>query len=199
MRTFLSLIAVVVALNAQISKNSYIQSFFDNGGEINQNIKNLLDNDEFFKQANDYLTNQDDMSKKEIDVSDPEVKGDKKMRTKYFPNWHKAMPLFIKSVEVYDNPISAYQALYIYNTVYGRNKNVKAFGNMSEVLYKKEKKMCESYLYYGETLTKGYGRKSNFEEALKIYKEAQDVEKCTTGWIKNVIASKILYLENKLK
>mgnify|MGYP001005065263 CR=1 FL=1 len=174
-----------------------LKAYFDLGGEKNEKIISLMKNDKFFIEANSYLNNPNKMAKREMSVGDPESSIKPKKVLKSFPDWQKAIPLLIKSVDTYNNPISAFQALYAYNTLYGKNKNISQFGKLSKVFFDNEKQICEAYLFYGETLMKGYGTKVNFDMAIEVYSQAEKINTCRNGWYKNVIGSKILYIKNK--
>jgi len=184
-------------LNADVMSYTYAKSFFENGGKNTEQMQKFLENDKDYIEANEFLDNTQLQDTRDITIGDPEKPESLKKEKKNFPNWNKAMPLLIKSAKTNNNPVSAYEAIYAYETLYGINRNVVDFGEMSKILYNNEKELCQSYLYYAMSLIKGYGFTVNKKEANKVLQESQKIERCKKGWISNVLASYMLQTKTK--
>lgn len=183
-------------LTISLFANDVEKVFITQGGVITPELQELLLKDEHYKQAILHLTDKKYMGQRKVLQGDPEDKNVKPVEIEVtVPEFNKALNEFTQSVEVYKNQVSAFYGLYLIKSFFGKNTKLEEFRDFSEVLYKKEKNICEAYIDYGETLEKGYYSKVDTTAALKVYKEAFEIAKCKQGWYASVISAKIFNLE----
>lgn len=192
-----SLLVITSLLNAN---DEIINVFKKQGGVISNELKNVLEKDTYFKEAQKYLTDKKYMSNQTVFQGDPEDDKSKikKMEVKV-PNFVKALESFEKSVKYYDNQVSAFYSLYIIKSYFNKSSELEDFAKFSKLLYEKEKNICTSYIDYGESLEKGYFQKINLNKAYSVYKEGLTVKNCNKGWYLNVLSAKMYSVKRKMK
>jgi tetratricopeptide (TPR) repeat protein len=170
--------------------------FTAQGGKLTPELQKLLKDDQHYFMAVKYLTDEEYMAKTTVLVGDPEDKINKPIeKEQAIPEYNKALKELKKSVQRYDNQVSAFYGLYIIKSFFGKSTKLQEFRDFSKLLYEKEKEICEAYIDYGETLEKGYYTRVDKQKALEVYKEAEKIEKCMQGWYASVIGAKIYNLE----
>ncbi len=191
MRRTTVLLAILTTSVFSNTEFKFAKNYFHNGGVNTAQIQKIMNDDIYFQNGNQFLQNPSMMSNVTVDTKDPEDKNaPSKMVQTSLPNWPKALEQFKKSVELHNNPVSAYQGLHIIKTAYGKNYQLKYFSSFSEVLYNNEKNICEAYIDFGETLEKGYYRKKDLKRAYQVYTEGLEVENCKKGWHLNILSAK---------
>ena len=122
--------------------------------EIATYVKNLKNTDKFYKNAIEYLTNKNKMATTKITVGDPEDKHKLKDKNILIPNYVDALKMFRISVDKYNNPLSAYIALYIIKTKIPAIKyeEIKYKRKYIELLYKTTNS-CSSYIDYADAIS----------------------------------------------
>ena len=189
---------LVVMLEAKIYKSS--EAYFEQGGKKTQEIIKLLETDKYYKEGNEYLLNKIERTVKIEQTQSSKNSSDGVVRSNKvsIPQWDKALESFIKSATINQNPVSAFQGLYIINSFYGKKQRPKDFNTLSKVLFEHNKSSCQSYLNYGEIFERGLYTKVDNQKALDIYSEGLESKKCS-GWEVSVLSSKIFRLKLILK
>lgn len=197
MKRILSLLFLLtLTIHAQSNAE---KTYYKVGGTNTDEIKALLKKDDYFKIAVAYLEDPTKMATVDINLKDPETLTAKdKIVKQKVPEYVKALEEFIKSVDTYNNPISAYMGLHLIKTVYGKNSKLSEFKKFVEVLYNREKNICTVYLDYAEIYEKGILTNKNLNKARTIYKEALALPKCNKNWYLNVLNAKLDSVERAL-
>lgn len=183
--------------NETPSSKTY-EDYIKSGGKENHNLTELIKKDSYYKKAVDYLENPEFQAVKEVNFSDPEDKNAKpKIIKQQLPDYVNALKEFKKSVDAYNNPISAYSGLKIIKTVYGKGKELKYYNKFAKLLYSKEKNICTVYIDYGDVLSKGIYTKIDKQKALNIYTEGLNNQNCK-GWYQNILSGRAVYLKRAL-
>lgn len=183
------LLVSVIAASLFASESKMEKTFISQGGKINDNLKALIKKDTYFKKAVDYSENPNSMKTIEVANKDPHDKSSGK-QTRVVPDYQKVYEQLSKSVESYNNPISAYHALHLIKIMYGKSTKLKDFNKFAKTLFEQKIKICTVYLDYGEIYEKGYATPVDKKEALMSYKYAIDNSICEKGWEKNVATAK---------
>lgn len=158
-------------------------------------MPNLRQNDKYFMKAKEYLTNQNFMAKTKITIGDEEAieRGEEKPRYKTIkiPNYVDALKEFQKSVDKYNNPLSAYIALQIIKTkipaVTIKDKIYKR--KYIELLYKTTHS-CSAYIDYADALLNGIAGSVDIAKAKKVINETDKCLNSASDWEKSVIQMK---------
>jgi hypothetical protein len=170
------------------------------GGEITPKLQQLLKDDQHYIKAEQYLTNKNFMKESVIKVGDPENLKQKPVEKKQLiPDYENALKEFEKSVQKYQNQVSAFYGIYLIKSFFGKSSKLEDFKNFSQLLYEKEKQICEVYIDYGETLENGYFSKVDTTKALEVYKSGFAIRQCKESWFNSVLSGRINKLEKKMK
>lgn len=185
-----------IMLCSMAYSNDFLMSFYNAGGHKTTKLEKLLKKDLYYKNVEKALTQKEE---REFKYKDVETKNEKTFTTKVI-NWKYVLEQSIKSVDSYNNSVSAFIGLHVLKTFYPLNnkndENSKRFLQFSKMLYENEKEMCQSYLDYADVYMKGLASAIDYNRAYSIYKEGQQY--CKKGWHKNIVESKLWYLKRKL-
>lgn len=104
-------------------------------------------------------------------------------------DYFNAVKSLSKCYDETNNPIVAWQSLYIIKAYTGLTykQNVSSYKTFSKALY--EDKSCDGYINYGDIYAKGISTKPQPEKALKIYK--QGLELCKDTWHQVILQMRI--------
>ncbi|RLA84016.1 MAG: hypothetical protein DRG78_02585 [Epsilonproteobacteria bacterium] len=197
MKKIILVLMCVGLLQAKIYRSSL--AYFDNGGNKDKELLALLQKDDYYISGNVYLQDKKDIKVQKKIFSEPDNPIDiENLPEILVPQWDKTLPMFIKSAKVFNNPVSAYQGLFIINSFYGKQSKTKEFKELATVLYNNEKNICMSHIFYGEIFEKGYNTKVDKQKALSIYLEADKSMICK-GWESSVLGGRIYKLQRELK
>jgi len=200
------LIFLLVCFSAYLIANEITvlkQNFYNSiKQDQKQEIRNIISNDEYYHLAIKNLTDSSMMVHQKITTNDPEElkhlsekEKKAKIRTKTIslPNYPAALIEFKKSVDTYNNPLSAYIANSIMKTkIPARTiKEIKFQRKCIDLLYKTTLS-CSSYIDYADAMMNGIGGKPNLDKAYSILKESKKCYPNASNWQKSVIEMKIL-------
>lgn len=186
--TGMAIILCTIMINA--AETNIADSYFKSGGVMNEKLKNLLQADTHYKDGVLFINNGNTVNTVKKDV---ETKLD--INVSYtVPKWGEAYNSFKKSVEVNKNPISAFLALHIINSYFGKKDYINDYKNFSQLLYENEKGICDAYINYGSIFEEGLMEKKDLAKAKSIYEQGLK-EACTSGWKKQIIESKLWALK----
>jgi len=195
------LLALVINLSASEFKNAYEKAYIDFSGLSKKEVHKIVKYDKDYIKASKYVFDKEYKKDVTINIADPELqKGQVIKKVVKTADYNNALKYYEKSVRQKNNPVAAYSGIYIVNNYTNKMdiKNLKKFVLFANALYNQEVKICQSYLYYGESLERGYLQKKDFKKALAVYDEGIKDSKCQSGWISTVLFSKKLSLERKI-
>lgn len=188
---FSSLLLLSIFANAQ-EFNTFEKSYLKESDlkAFSPDLASLIKHDDKYNLAIKQLIDEQYMAKQEVASGDPhDINAQKAKTIITVPNFKEALKNLKESYANTTNPLSAYVAMHIIKTAFGKNTSLEDFAKYSKVLY--DNKLCTGFLDYGETVEKGYFQTADKKRALAIYKEG--FEKCKDmGWYANVLSAKIL-------
>ncbi|AXH16397.1 hypothetical protein CP985_03365 [Malaciobacter mytili LMG 24559] len=193
LKIILGLTFFILSLNADVS-DPLLSNYLKLGGKVSIETKEILKKDEHYKKALEDILTIKKYPSKYKDVHSGELKN----TTFNAPNWAGSYINFRNSALEYKNPISAYYGLYIINSFIGLNLKLQDYILFADILYQKEKNMCNSYLNYAAIFEKGLGSSKDFKKALSIYEEGLK-NACQKGWQRQIVESKIWYLKRNIE
>jgi len=163
-------------------------------------MHNLKQNDENFIKAIDYLTKDDLMAKAKIKIGDPESKEPQKEKIIKLPNYPDALKEFKKSVDKYNNPLSAYIALQIIKTKIPAIKmeDIKYKRKYIELLYKTTHS-CSTYIDYADVLLNGIAGSVDIVKAKEVLDSTDKCLNSASDWEKSIIQMKKDKVQFKLE
>ena len=181
-----------LALPSALDKN-YARDYVLVGyGELSNQEKKLLEDDEHYTLALEYLNNSSLYLKKTAERGLSHDDKPKQMETIQVPDYGNAVAQLELSIGKYSNPVSAYIFRNIIKAYYGTQKKYEAtMIRAEEILYRHG--VCEGYIDYGKRIE---GQKQT-EKALAIYREGMQrcVSKNPNSWAANVLAGRVAFIE----
>lgn len=172
------------------SENDISNSYFTAGGVMNDKLKILMQNDNYYKEGMAFINNGN-----KVDTVKKDVETKLDIKVSYtVPRWGDAYNSFKKSVAVNKNPISAFLALHIINSYLGKKDYINDYKNFSQFLYENDKGICDAYINYGSIFDEGLMEKRDVVKAREIYEQGLK-RACTSGWKKQIIESKLWALK----
>lgn len=195
----ISLIISILSISVAASEISIADAYFKQhkGGAAPNENRSFLQ-DECFIKANEYIYNPQFQKDITINQGDSHAKIEPKKVTIKSPDYESALKALYSCANQSENPIAAWEGLYIINTYTSgvlASKKIDEYKKFSKILY--EDKSCDGYLYYGDVFGKGIGTKPNKDKALGIYKEGSEI--CKEGWHKVVLQMRINNIEKQKK
>jgi len=184
--SFISLVADNIISTKYPIINAYLKQYV---GERNFNETQSLAQTQCFKGANEYIYNPIKQKTVIVDVGDLNILADtKKVKTKV-ANYTKALKELNNCVRIENNPLAAWEGIYIINSFIGINykSNIKMYKRFANTLYKDQS--CLGYLSQGDIYNKGIATPIDRKKALLIYKQGLNL--CTDGWLNMVLKSRI--------
>lgn len=185
-------LTVVFALTVDASaieehKNAFLKKI---GAERQRVISALLQTDDEYKKAMEYLSNDAYMLKM------PELTfHGKKIESRFLPDCAKALPHLSKSFHNSKNTLSAHLGINcITNDAFTKKDAslVKMHREFAEGLYTNEKSYCGGYLAYGDILMHGIGGSPDYAKAQKVFEEGKfKCSRFSTEWELRVLDTKI--------
>jgi len=175
--------------------------------DVLSEINSLKQNDKYFNMAIDYLTKKSMMTKTKVIAGDAEEaeadeQNNKPIKYKFIrlPNYSNALQEFRKSVDKYNNPLSAYIALQIVKTKIPPTKieDMKYKRKYIELLYKTTHS-CSAYIDYSDVLFNGIAGSPNIQKAKKVLDETNRCLNSATDWEKSIIQMKKDRIQFKLE
>lgn len=180
----------VNTLSINATETDISNSYFVAGGVMNDKIKILMQNDNYYKEGIAFINNGN-----KVDTVKKDVETKLDIKVSYtIPKWGDAYNSFKKSVAVNKNPISAFLALHIINSYLGKKDYINDYKNFSQFLYENDKGICDAYINYGSIFDEGLMEKRDIVKAREIYEQGLK-RACTNGWKKQIIESKLWALK----
>jgi len=191
------LICILIISETTASDISIVDAYFKQhkAGKAPQENRNFLQ-DECFIKANEFIYNTQKQKDIEINEGDPHQKTEQKKTTVKYPDYESALNALYECVNQSENPIAAWEGLYIINTFTAgalASKRINEYTKFSKVLY--EDQSCDGFINYGDIFGKGIGIKPDYGRALAIYEQGSEV--CDVGWYKTVLQMRINNTKNK--